>query len=84
MIFRKTEILPAMIKNKGSDMANRLKITLKKSPNGRIPKQKRNLDALGLRKTNRTVCVPDNPQMQGMVKKISHMVLVERVEGKDA
>ncbi|MBN2373475.1 50S ribosomal protein L30 [bacterium] len=65
-------------------MANRLKITLKKSPNGRIPKHTRILDALGLRKTNRTVCVPDNPQMQGMVRKITHLVSVERVEEKDA
>lgn len=65
-------------------MAKRLKITLVKSPYGRLPKHSRNLEALGLRKTNRTIYVPDNPQMRGMVEKIPHLVVVEGVEDKDA
>ena len=65
-------------------MTKRLKITLIKSPHGRLPKHSCILDALGLRKTNRTVYKPDNPQTWGMVKKIPHLVNVEGVEDKNA
>lgn len=65
-------------------MDKRLKITLTKSPYGRLPKQRRILDALGLRKTNRTVYKPDNPQTWGMVKKIPHLVIVEGAKNKNA
>lgn len=65
-------------------MAKVLKITLIKSPHGRIPKHRLTLEALGLRKTNRTIYVPDNPQMWGMVKKIPHLVVVEGVEKANA
>jgi large subunit ribosomal protein L30 len=66
---------------KGIKMAKSLKITLLKSPHGRLPTQWKVLDALGLRKTKRTVYKPDNPQIWGMVKKISHLIKVE--EEKD-
>ncbi len=39
--------------------------------------QKRTLDALGLRKMHHTVVVEDTPSMQGMVKKVHHLVKVE-------
>ncbi|MGA1796039.1 MAG: 50S ribosomal protein L30 [bacterium] len=61
-------------------MARQLKITLIKSPHGRLPKQRRILDALGLRKTNRTVYKPDNPQTWGMVNKIPHLLVIEGVD----
>jgi large subunit ribosomal protein L30 len=61
-----------------------LKITLIKSPHGVLPKHRLILDALGLRKTNRTVSKPDNPQTWGMIKKIHHLVQVEGAKNKNA
>ena len=41
-------------------MAEKLKVTLVKSPIGAIPKQKATVEALGLKKVNKTVELPDN------------------------
>ena len=38
--------------------------------------QKRNLDALGLRKMNHTVVKEDNPSIRGMVQAVHHLVEV--------
>jgi large subunit ribosomal protein L30 len=57
-------------------MAN-LKITLVKSTIGAIPKHKRTVHALGLRKLNKTVILPDNAATRGMVKQVVHLVKVE-------
>ena len=54
-----------------------LKITLVKSVNGRIPKHAATLEALGLKKMNKTVTRPDNPAVRGMVKKLSYLLKVE-------
>ena len=65
-------------------MAKQLKIKLIKSPHGRLPKHRQILDALGLRKTNRVVYKPDNPQIWGMINKIPYLLSVEGVEEKNA
>ena len=65
-------------------MGKQLKITLLKSPHGRLPNHRRTLDALGLRKTTRTVYKPDNPQTWGMINKIPHLISVEGVEEQNA
>ena len=49
-------------------MAN-LKVTLVKSTIGAIPKHKKTVEALGLRKTGKTVVLPDNAATRGMVQK---------------
>lgn len=36
--------------------------------------QKRTLDALGLKKMNQVVELPDNPAIRGMVQSINHLV----------
>ena len=59
-----------------------LKITLKKSAIGYNEKQKATVKALGLRKLNSSAVKPDNPQIQGMIKKISHLIEVEQVDKK--
>ncbi|MDY3121616.1 50S ribosomal protein L30 [Clostridiaceae bacterium 68-1-5] len=59
-------------------MAN-LKVTLVKSPIGAVPKHKRTVEALGLRKLNKTVELPDNAATRGMVKQVQHLVKVEEV-----
>ncbi|HBA62958.1 MAG TPA: 50S ribosomal protein L30 [Lachnospiraceae bacterium] len=57
-------------------MAN-LKITLVKSTIGAIPKHKRTVEALGLKKTNKSVVLPDNEATRGMIKQVQHLVKVE-------
>ncbi len=60
-------------------MAGQLKITLVKSPIGAIPKHKKTVEALGLKKLNKTVTVPDNAAMRGMAESIRHLVKVEEI-----
>ena len=57
-------------------MAN-LKVTLVKSTIGALPKHKKTVEALGLRKVNKTVELPDNAATRGMIKQVSHLVKVE-------
>ena len=57
-------------------MAN-LKITLVKSTIGAIPKHKATVAALGLKKVNKTVELPDNACTRGMVQQVRHLVKVE-------
>lgn len=56
-----------------------LKITLKKSCNGRLIKHKKTVEALGLRKMHQTVTLTETPQIVGMVNKISYMLEVEKI-----
>ena len=48
-------------------MAEKLKITLVKSPIGAIPKQRATVEALGLRKLNKTVEMQDKNDVRGMI-----------------
>ena len=56
-------------------MAN-LKITLVKSTIGAVPKHKKTVEALGLKKVNKTVELPDNAATRGMIKQVQHLVKV--------
>ena len=56
-----------------------LKITLVKSTIGAVPKHKKTVEALGLKKLNKTVVLPDNAATRGMVKQVSHLVKVGEV-----
>ena len=56
-----------------------LKVTLVKSGSGRLEKQTRTLEALGLRKTNSFNIVPDNAAIRGMIFVVKHLVKVEKV-----
>ena len=60
-------------------MADRLRITLVKSPIGAIPKHRKTVEALGLRKLNKTVEMPDNESVRGMVFQVKHLVKVEEI-----
>ena len=57
-------------------MAN-LKITLVKSTIGAVPKHRKTVEALGLRKLNKTVVLPDNAATSGRVQQVRHFVEVE-------
>ena len=58
-------------------MADKLKVTLVKSPIGAVPKQRATVEALGLRKLNKTVVLPDNEAVRGMIFHVRHLVKVE-------
>ena len=58
-------------------MADKLKVTLVKSPIGCVPKHRRTVEALGLIKVNKTVELPDNAAVRGMVNQVSYLVKVE-------
>lgn len=60
-------------------MADKLKITLVKSTIGSIPKHKATVVALGLKKLNKTVEMPDNAAVRGMVQQVRHLVKVEEI-----
>ena len=54
-----------------------LKITLVKSPIGAIPKHRATVKALGLTKMHKTVVMPNNDAIKGMVAQVAHLVKVE-------
>ena len=54
----------------------KIKITLTKSPIGAQPKQRKTVEALGLRKMHQTVEFEDTPQVRGAIAKVSHLVTV--------
>ena len=57
----------------------KLRITLVKSPIGAVPKNKKTVEALGLRKINKTVEMPDNEAVRGMIRQVRHLVKVEEI-----
>ena len=57
----------------------KLKITLVKSTIGAIPKHKKTVEALGLKKLHQTVEMPNNDAVKGMVKQVKHLVKVEEI-----
>lgn len=60
-------------------MADKLRVTLVKSTIGAIPKHKKTVAALGLRKLNKTVELPDNESVRGMIRQVRHLVKVEEI-----
>lgn len=60
-------------------MAEKLKITLVKSTIGAVPKHKKTVEALGLKKLNKTVEMPDNDAVRGMIQNVRHLVKVEEI-----
>ena len=60
-------------------MAGKLKITLVKSTIGAIPKHRATVEALGLRKLNNTVELPDNDAVRGMIWHVRHLLKVEEI-----
>jgi large subunit ribosomal protein L30 len=58
----------------------KIKITQIRSRIGSTRRQKSTLDALGLRKMNRTVEHEITPQIQGMIDKVQHLVKIEKLK----
>lgn len=58
---------------------SKVKITQTRSIIKRPKKQKDTMVALGLKKISHSVEVEDTPQIQGMVRKVSHLINVIKV-----
>jgi len=57
----------------------KIKITQIKSVIDRSERQKKTIEALGLRKINHSVEVEANAAIIGMVRKVNHLVAVEKI-----
>jgi large subunit ribosomal protein L30 len=57
----------------------KIKITQVRSGIGRPLRQKRTLEALGLRKMHHSVEKAATPQILGMVAKVQHLVSIEEI-----
>ena len=53
-----------------------IKVTLKKSPIGRLPKHRKSVYGLGLRRIGQQVELEDTPSIRGMINKVSYMLEV--------
>ena len=60
-------------------MAEKLKITLVKSTIGAVPKNRKTVEAMGLKKIGKSVEMPDNKATRGMIQNVRHLVKVEEV-----
>ena len=60
-------------------MAGKLKVTLVKSTIGAIPKHRATVEALGLKKLNKSVELPDNDAVRGIIWHVKHLVKVEEI-----
>jgi len=55
----------------------KIKVTQIKSGIGSTKRQKRTLEALGIKKLNNTIEVETTPQVLGMIAKVKHLLKVE-------
>lgn len=57
----------------------KVRITQTRSGIGRPARQKKTLQALGLRKMHQTVEHDATPQILGMINKVKHLIIVEEL-----
>ena len=60
-------------------MAEKLRVTLVKSPIGAVPKHRKTVEAMGLTKMHKTVELPDNAATRGQIQQIGYMLKVEEI-----
>ena len=60
-------------------MAEKLRITLVKSPIGAVPKHRKTVEAMGLTKMHKTVELPDNAATRVQIQQIGYMLKVEEI-----
>jgi large subunit ribosomal protein L30 len=60
----------------------RLRVTQVRSVIDRPRDQKATVRALGLRRIRHSVMKDDRPEIRGMIRKVSHLVRVEEMEGE--
>ena len=57
----------------------KVKVTFKRSLIGRPETQRKTVRALGLRKINAVVELPDNPAIRGQLHKVEHLIAIEEI-----
>jgi large subunit ribosomal protein L30 len=57
----------------------KIKVTQIKSVIDRTERQKRTIEALGLKKINHSVEVEATPAIVGMLRKVNHLIAVENI-----
>jgi len=57
----------------------KLRVTLVRSPNGKIGKHRDTVRGLGLRRMHHSVEVQDTPEIRGMINKVNYLVQVDEV-----
>ncbi len=60
-------------------MAKMIKVTLTKSTIGASPRQRKVVEALGLRKMHQSVELVDSPRSRGSINKVKHLLTVEEL-----
>ncbi len=55
----------------------KIKITQVRSGIGHPKRQKRTLEALGFKRLNQTLEVEVTPQIEGMIRKVKHLIEIE-------
>lgn len=55
----------------------KIKVTLVRSTIGAVPKNKKIIEAMGLRKLHKTVELPDNDATRGMIRLVAPYVKVD-------
>lgn len=60
-------------------MAEKLRIKQVRSIIGRPARQKRTMEALGLRRINHTREVEATPQILGMIESVKHLITIEAI-----
>ncbi len=63
-----------------ADKKRAVKVTQIGSPIGRKSDQRATLVGLGLNKLHRTRVLEDTPSVQGMIKKVAHLLKIEPAE----
>jgi len=74
-LFYSQELIPIIEK----EAMKKIKITQVKSTIDRPERQKRSMQALGLRKMHQTVEHNPTPQILGIVEKVKHLIAVEEI-----
>lgn len=65
-------------KRQTNRLMSKVKITRVKSPIDKTKRQKATLTALGFNKMHQTIEHDDNPQIQGMIRVVAHLVEVNK------
>jgi len=60
-------------------MAGKLRLTLKKSRIGKLPRHRQILDGLGLKRRQQVVEREDTPAIRGMVEEVRYLLDVEQI-----
>ena len=55
----------------------KIKLTLVKSTIGCVPKHRKIVEAMGLRKLHHSVELPDNASTRGMIRQVGYLLKVE-------